>query len=42
VAGCCECGDEPSGSCTMELVNWKDHIFPCILNVFEKLEFYVM
>jgi hypothetical protein len=20
VAGCCECGDEPSGSCTTELV----------------------
>jgi hypothetical protein len=22
VASCCECGDEPSGSCTTELVNW--------------------
>jgi hypothetical protein len=22
VAGCCECGDEPSGSCAMELVNF--------------------
>jgi hypothetical protein len=21
VAGCCECGDEPSGSCAMELVS---------------------
>jgi hypothetical protein len=21
VAGCCECGDEPSGSCTTELVS---------------------
>jgi hypothetical protein len=21
VAGCCECGDEPSSSCTTELVN---------------------
>jgi hypothetical protein len=21
VAGCCECGDEPSGSCTTELVH---------------------
>jgi hypothetical protein len=20
VSGCCECGDEPSGSCAMELV----------------------
>jgi hypothetical protein len=24
VAGCCECGDEPSGSCAMELV--KDEV----------------
>jgi hypothetical protein len=26
VAGCCECGDEPSGSCATELVGgdpWK-------------------
>jgi hypothetical protein len=24
VAGCCECGDEPSGSCATELViDWK-------------------
>jgi hypothetical protein len=22
VAGCCECGDEPFGSCTMELVTY--------------------
>jgi hypothetical protein len=22
VAGCCECGDEPSGSCAMELVRY--------------------
>jgi hypothetical protein len=22
VAGCCECGDEPSGSCATELVSW--------------------
>jgi hypothetical protein len=22
VAGCCECGDEPSGSCAMELVRF--------------------
>jgi hypothetical protein len=22
VAGCCECGDEPSGSCATELVRW--------------------
>jgi hypothetical protein len=23
VAGCCECGDEPSGSCTTELVSYE-------------------
>jgi hypothetical protein len=23
VAGCCECGDEPSGSCATELVSLK-------------------
>jgi hypothetical protein len=23
VAGCCECGDEPSGSCATELVSQK-------------------
>jgi hypothetical protein len=22
VVGCCECGDEPSGSCAMELVSY--------------------
>jgi hypothetical protein len=25
MAGCCECGDEPSGSCTTELVS--RHLF---------------
>jgi hypothetical protein len=25
VAGCCECGDEPSDSCAMELVNYYLH-----------------
>jgi hypothetical protein len=24
VAGCCECGDEPSGSCATELVSCSD------------------
>jgi hypothetical protein len=24
VAGCCECGDEPSGSCATELVSYLD------------------
>jgi hypothetical protein len=23
VAGCCECGDEPSGSCATELVSYS-------------------
>jgi hypothetical protein len=23
MAGCCECGDEPSGSCAMELVSYS-------------------
>jgi hypothetical protein len=23
LAGCCECGDEPSGSCATELVSYK-------------------
>jgi hypothetical protein len=26
VAGCCECGDEPSGSCATELVSFNIHI----------------
>jgi hypothetical protein len=26
VVGCCECGDEPSGSCAMELVSYGDHM----------------
>jgi hypothetical protein len=26
VAGCCECGDEPSGSCATELVRWYGHV----------------
>jgi hypothetical protein len=27
VAGCCECGDESSGSCTTELVSlWREYI----------------
>jgi hypothetical protein len=25
VAGCCECGDEPSGSCATELVSYDMH-----------------
>jgi hypothetical protein len=34
VAGCCECGDEPSGSCATELVSsllWRKNInFNCM------------
>jgi hypothetical protein len=32
VAGCCECGDEPSGSCATELVSldMKNNLFPYI------------
>jgi hypothetical protein len=26
VAGCCECGDEPSGSCTTELVSLVSYV----------------
>jgi hypothetical protein len=28
VAGCCECGDEPSGSCAAELVK-EGELFVC-------------
>jgi hypothetical protein len=27
VAGCCECGDEPSGSCATELVSYVTAYF---------------
>jgi ArsR family metal-binding transcriptional regulator len=30
VAGCCECGDEPSDSCATELVSAKTGIRRCI------------
>jgi hypothetical protein len=26
VAGCGECGDEPSGSCATELVSYSEHL----------------
>jgi hypothetical protein len=29
VAGCCECGDEPSGSCATELVADQDGTETC-------------
>jgi hypothetical protein len=28
VAGCCECYDEPSGSCATELVSWLVNFLP--------------
>jgi hypothetical protein len=28
VVGCCECGDEPSGSCATELVSLIIHLVP--------------
>jgi hypothetical protein len=38
VAGCCECGDEPSGSCATELVSYTtkgctDIIYTNVLHV---------
>jgi hypothetical protein len=32
VAGCCECGDEPSGSCATELVSchYETWIYYCL------------
>jgi hypothetical protein len=33
VASCCECGDEPSGSCATELVN----IFGSIYGLYAKV-----
>jgi hypothetical protein len=30
VAGCCECGDEPSGSCATELVSIIQNIY-CVV-----------
>jgi hypothetical protein len=27
VAGCCECGDEPSGSCATELVSYSPVLY---------------
>jgi hypothetical protein len=29
LVGCCECGDEPSGSCAMELVQYEQ-LFTCM------------
>jgi hypothetical protein len=38
VVGCCECGDEPSGSCTTELVSY-DFKYRNSLNTFYLLDF---
>jgi hypothetical protein len=27
VAGCCECGNEPSGSCATELISYNIYIY---------------
>jgi hypothetical protein len=32
VAGCCECGDEPSGSCATELVSYSEHLKTMYIN----------
>jgi hypothetical protein len=39
VAGCCECGDEPSGSCATELVSFIETLGQVVrrLRMFEKL-----
>jgi hypothetical protein len=29
-AGCCECGDEPSGSCATELVSYSSEPVPVL------------
>jgi uncharacterized protein (DUF983 family) len=37
VAGCCECGDEPSGSCATELVSYLSLcsvVFVCMFCIF--------
>jgi hypothetical protein len=34
VAGCCECGDEPSGSGATELVKANHHILFVNINIF--------
>jgi hypothetical protein len=31
VACCCECGDEPSGSCATELVSYILYIYICTI-----------
>jgi hypothetical protein len=36
VAGCCECGDEPSGSCATELVSGARKFSVCASDMREK------
>jgi hypothetical protein len=39
VAGCCECGDEPSGSCATELVSyWKGNSLGTCFSVTKELK----
>jgi hypothetical protein len=40
VAGCCECGDEPSGSCATELVSY-DFLFYTSFKVFMSVIFFL-
>jgi hypothetical protein len=37
VAGCCECGDEPSGSCATELVSWLVMLEVFVNNVLRRI-----
>jgi hypothetical protein len=40
VAGCCECGDEPSGSCATELVRRRGMaIYPLKIYYFRKFKY---
>jgi hypothetical protein len=39
VAGCCECGDEPSGSCTTELVSYSNYYGLCEISSYHGGEY---
>jgi hypothetical protein len=40
VAGCCECGDEPSGSCATELVSVREPVFVMCNNIYSHMTNY--
>jgi hypothetical protein len=42
VAGCCECGDEPSGSCATELENQYEQKYINVVNYITSLFFFVI